>query len=139
MDLTVVGQTHPYPSSSKYLLSVTKPSFRRTLNRFVEFSRIYRKYLDQQIFYKLLLILILLEQHIIPRTRNIFIGRAPTYVCHFFHTFISLSIRPFARHVIIGTAYFSYEHIYEEIGRLEFFLPIGQKSANQKLIVVSDR
>ena len=87
---------------------MAKANYRRSLNLFEEFPQIYRKYLNRQIFYNFLLIFIQLEQQFTPAMRNAFIDGAPTYVCHFFH----LSIRPFARHVISGTVYLSYQHIF---------------------------
>ena len=72
-------------------------------------------YLDtfhaMQIFYKFLLIFMLLELQIIPRIRSYFMVVHPSYVCHSFHPSICLSIHPFVHHVISGTVFF-YQHIY---------------------------
>ena len=61
--------------------------------------------------------------------KNVFIGGAPTYVCHFFHQSFCLSIRPFApcdlRYHILPYIYLLLDW-YISISR-----PIGQKSANQ--------
>ena len=109
---------------------MTKSNCWCSLNRFAEFALIYRKYLKGQIFYKFLLIFILLKQKISPRTRDVFMGGAPTYVCHIFLPSMCLSIRPLARHVISGTVYFSYYHILLD-WQIGIFLKIGWKSANQ--------
>ena len=135
MDLTVVGQSHP---SFNVQISVKlDETYLSTLPKSTEFPQIYRKYLNQEIFYKILLIFILLEEQIIPRTRNALLGGAPSYVCLFCYPFIFLSSRPFAHNVISGTVYFSNQHIYYQIDRLIFFCHLDE-NLQIKLIIVSD-
>ena len=119
-----------HPLTSKLLLSVTKINCQLSLNQFAESFRINRKYLDRQVFYKILLIFILLEQETIPRMSNVFIGVALTYVCNFFRPSICLSIRPFATcnlrvHIFFLSTYLLLDW------QIELFLLIGWKSANQ--------
>ena len=124
MDLTVVGQTYP-PFNPQ--ISVSN-FFTMYLNRFAEFSRIYRKYLNRQIFYKLLLIFMLLEQQIITQTRNVFIGGAPPMYVTFF---VYLSVYPsFYPSCDLRNRIFFLSTYFLLNWQTDIFLSIRQKSAN---------
>lgn len=85
-------------------------------------------------FLEFLLIFILLEQQITHQMRNVFVGRAPIYVCDFFRPTICPSVCLFVLLPIMWSQDRSYIFLINTFllnWQISFFLPIGGKSTNQ--------